>query len=97
MNVELRHLRSFLVLAEELNFTKAAARLNMVQQALSAQMRQLEEELGVTLFVRTTRRVELTSAGQALRASAPSALTTFDLALDQARACADGDVGTLSL
>lgn len=97
MNVELRHLRSFLVLAEELNFTRAAARLNMVQQALSAQMRQLEDELGVQLFVRTTRRVELTGAGEALRASAPAALTTFDLALDQARAGADGDVGTLSL
>lgn len=97
VNVELRHLRSFLVLAEELNFTRAAARLHMVQQALSAQISQLEEELGAALFVRTTRRVELTPAGHALLASAPAALGTFDSALQQARAGADGDVGTLSL
>jgi len=97
VNVELRHLRSFLVLAEELNFTRAAGRLHMVQQALSAQMRQLEDELGAELFVRTTRRVELTAAGQALLASAPAALGTFDSALEHARAGAAGDVGTLSL
>lgn len=97
MNVELRHLRSFLVLAEELNFTRASARLHVVQQALSSQIRQLEEELGTALFVRTTRRVQLTAAGQALLASAPAALSTFDRALEQARAGAAGDVGTLSL
>jgi DNA-binding transcriptional LysR family regulator len=97
VNVELRHLRSFLVLAEELNFTRASARLHIVQQALSAQIRQLEEELGAPLFVRTTRRVQLTAAGQALLASAPAALSTFDLALEQAKAGAAGDVGTLAL
>ena len=69
----------------------------MVQQALSAQMRQLEEELGAELFVRTTRKVELTAAGRALMASAPAALGTFNSALEQARAGAAGDVGTLSI
>jgi DNA-binding transcriptional LysR family regulator len=55
VNVELRHLRSFVVLAEELNFTRAAARLHLAQQALSAQMKQLEQRLGAQLFARTTR------------------------------------------
>lgn len=81
MNVELRHLRSFLVVAEELNFTKAAARLHLAQQALSAQIRQLEQELGVVLFDRTTRKVELTSAGRALLDKVPDALRQVDSAL----------------
>lgn len=97
MNVELRHLRAFLVLAEELNFTRAAARLHVVQQALSSQIRQLEEELGAPLFVRTTRSVELTAAGRALLASAPTALSTFDRALQDAKASAADDAGTLAL
>ncbi|HEX8027550.1 MAG TPA: LysR family transcriptional regulator [Vicinamibacterales bacterium] len=95
--MELRHLRAFLVLAEELNFTRAAARLHVVQQALSSQIRQLEDELGTPLFVRTTRSVQLTAAGQALVASAPAALSTFDRALEDAKASAPDDGGTLSL
>jgi len=97
VNVELRHLRSFLVLTEELNFTRAAARLNIVQQALSAQMRQLEEELGAPLFVRTTRKVELTAAGRALLEHAPSALRTVEAAFDQVRASATGETGALTV
>ncbi len=97
VNVELRHLRAFLVLAEELNFTKAATRLHVVQQALSAQIRQLEEALGVDLFARTTRRVSLTVAGEALRAHAPSVLRHLDDALDEVRQQAAGEGGPLAL
>jgi DNA-binding transcriptional LysR family regulator len=64
--VELRLLRAFVVLAEELNFGRAAERLHVTQPALSAQLRQLEDRLGFALFDRSTRRVTLTSQGAAL-------------------------------
>ena len=64
-SLELRHLRAFVAVAEELNFSRAALKRHMVQQSLSAQVQQLEHELGVQLFRRTTRRVELSEAGGA--------------------------------
>ena len=66
VDLDTRLLRAFVTVAEELNFTRAAERLLLAQQALSAQIRQLETRLGVRLFERTTRRVRLTEAGELL-------------------------------
>ena len=63
--LELRHFDHFLALAEELSFTRASRRLNIVQSGLSGSIRALEEELGAKVFIRSTRRVELTEAGRA--------------------------------
>ena len=63
--MELRHLRCFVAVAEELHFTRAAERCHTVQSALSHQISRLEEQLGARLFERTSRRVALTPAGDA--------------------------------
>lgn len=85
MNIELRHLRAVVAVAEELNFTRAADRLFIAQQALSNQIRQLESELGARLFERTTRSVSLTSAGETFYSSAVQILSAVDHAIGQAR------------
>ena len=64
--IDLELIRRFIVVAEELNFTRAAARLGMAQPPLSAAIGKLERKLGVTLFERTSRRVTLTPAGAVL-------------------------------
>lgn len=78
VDLDTRLLRAFVAVAEELNFTRAAARLFVAQQALSAQIRQLEKRLGVALFERTTRKVELTAAGERLLPHARATLQALD-------------------
>jgi DNA-binding transcriptional LysR family regulator len=97
VNPELRHVRAFVVLAEELNFTRAAARLHIAQQGLSKQIRQLEDLLGVTLFVRTTRTVRLTAAGVQLLEAAPEVINAADAMFDAVRDRAQGRAGRLQL
>src|SRR5690606_87333 len=95
--MELRHLRYFRVVAEELHFRRAAERLHMAQPPLSAQIKQLEAELGVELFTRTTRQVELTPAGAAYLERVREILDAVDAAGHQAQRVADGSVGSLSI
>src|SRR3954454_17719931 len=93
MSVELRHLRAFVAVAEELNFTRAAGRLHLAQQALSSQIRQLEERIGVSLLTRTTRKVELTPAGEVLVDHARAALAATEHAVAAARGAGGGGGG----
>ncbi len=93
MNPELKHLRYFVAVAEELNFSAAARRLYVSQQALSRVIQQFERELGVRLFDRTTRTVRLTRAGDALFESAKRSIQTAEHAFDTARQAAQGDQG----
>jgi DNA-binding transcriptional LysR family regulator len=76
--MEIRHLRYFLAVAEELSFSRAAARVYLSQPALSQQIRKLEEELGVGLFSRTRRQVELTEPGRMLLEGTQQALVQID-------------------
>jgi DNA-binding transcriptional LysR family regulator len=80
--VELRQLEHFVAAAEERHFTRAAQRLHIVQSGLSASIRALERELGAPLFVRSTRRVELTQAGLALLPEARRTLAAATAAAD---------------
>jgi DNA-binding transcriptional LysR family regulator len=86
MDVEMRHLRALLTVAEELNFTRAAQRLHLSQQALSGQIRQLEDRVGTRLVERDTRRVALTAAGVALSEQARPLLAKAEQAVAAARA-----------
>jgi DNA-binding transcriptional LysR family regulator len=93
--MELRHLRYFQAVAEERHFGRAAARLHMAQPPLSQQIRQLEDELGVTLLRRTTRRVDLTPAGEAYLARVRAILQSVDAAGDEANRIGSGLEGRL--
>ncbi|MDQ4035761.1 MAG: LysR substrate-binding domain-containing protein [Chloroflexota bacterium] len=95
--IELRELRYFLAVAEDLNFTRAAGRLHLAQQALSASIRRLEEHLGVPLFVRSTRKVELTSAGEVLMAGAQAVVAAATEALDRVQQVTEGRSGRITI
>jgi DNA-binding transcriptional LysR family regulator len=97
VDVSVRKLRYFAVLAEERHFTRAAARLFVAQQSLSRQIRDLEDELGAVLLYRTTRSVELTPAGEAFLAHVQAALASLDAGIEEARRHHDGTVGRLRI
>jgi DNA-binding transcriptional LysR family regulator len=93
--MELRHLEHFLAVAEEQSFTRAAARIHLVQSALSVSVRNLERELGAPLFNRTTHSVQLTEAGTALVAEARRTLAAAEGARDAVAAVKGGVRGTV--
>ena len=95
--MEFRHLRYFLAVAEELHFARAAERLHIEQSPLSRAIRELEEELGAQLFVRTSRSTRLTLAGKLLMENAPRVLLALDQARESVKAAANGFHGRLRL
>jgi DNA-binding transcriptional LysR family regulator len=95
--VELRHLRYFVVLAEELHFGRAAKRLSITQPPLSFNIQKLEEHLGVRLFARDSRSVSMTQAGEAFLAEARRVLSQAGHAEETARAVANGQMGSLQI
>jgi DNA-binding transcriptional LysR family regulator len=97
MEPEVRLLRYFLAVAEELNFTRAAEKLHIAQPSLSAQIRRLEAQLGGPLLRRSTRAVTLTEAGRQLLARGPGALAAMEQAWQAAHDATRGVVGALRL
>jgi DNA-binding transcriptional LysR family regulator len=95
--MDLRHLRYFVAVAEELSFTRAAQRLHIAQPPLSTQIRGLEEELGAPLFVRDKRRVFLTQAGHELLGRARAVLAAAEEAKAATRNAAAGRTGRVAL
>lgn len=96
-SMELRHLRYFMTVAEELHFGRAAERLHVSQPPLSQQIRQLEAELGVELFTRNQRNVQLTSAGRLYYEEVRPVFERLDHAAYLARQAAEGQTGILAV
>ena len=97
VEIELRHLRYFVAVAEELHFGRAAQRLHLAQPPLSQQVRKLEGILGHALFVRTSRAVKLTSAGEVFLERARSTLRKVHEDLEDVRSVGRGEVGSLKV
>src|SRR2546423_1570343 len=95
--MELRHMRYFVAIAEERSFTRAAERLWVAQPGLSTQIRRLESELGVQLFERHTRGVDLTDAGELFLERARTALAAADAARSTGHDLEEGLVGSVRL
>lgn len=95
--MELRHLRCFLAVAEELHFARAAEKLHIEQSPLSRAIKELEEELGVVLFARTTRSTRLTRAGKLFLDHVPRVFAALQQARDSVKAAANGFHGQLRI
>ena len=95
--MELRHLRYFVAVAEELHFGRAAARVHTAQSSFSAQIRDLEQEIGVKLLHRTKRQVHLTDAGRVFLVQARSTLKQAEQAIRAAKRAEEGHAGTLAI
>jgi DNA-binding transcriptional LysR family regulator len=95
--MELRHLRYFLAVAEELSFRRAAARLHIAQPPLSVQIRQLEMEVGAELFSRAGHKIKLTDAGRAFFEHARQTLAQVNRSVTAAQQAAKGELGHLSI
>ena len=93
--MELRHLRCFIAVAEELHFARAAERLHIEQSPLSRAIKELEEELGVVLFARTTRSTRLTRAGKLFLEHVRRVFSALEQARDSVKAAANGFHGQL--
>ncbi len=97
MNIELRHLRYFAAVAEDLHFGKAANRLGISQPPLSQQILALEREIGARLFERSNRRVELTNAGKSFLKEALEVLERVDVAATRAERIHRGQLGEVKV
>jgi DNA-binding transcriptional LysR family regulator len=95
--MELRYLKYFVTVAERQNFTRAAEELHVAQPAISQQIKSLEEELGVSLLLRTKRSVKLTAAGNAFLSEAKEILAHAELSKQVARRAARGETGSLAI
>lgn len=95
--MELRHLKYFVTVAEELHFGRAAERLGIAQPPLSQQIKALEQEMGVLLLFRTKRHVELTGAGEVFAREARKIMATVDQAVHVAQRASRGEIGELDV
>ena len=95
--MELRHLRYFVAVAEEMNFRRAAERLHIAIPPLSVQIRNLERELGVDLFSRAGRNIQITDAGRAFLKHSRETLAHANRGMDVARRAAGGEIGHLAI
>ena len=95
--MELRHLRCFIAVAEELHFARAAERLHIDQSPLSRTIKELEEDLGARLFFRTTRSTQLTRAGRLLLEHVPRVFMALEQARDSVKSAANGYHGQLRI